>query len=224
MAFIRASSPLSTPTIIIGGPDRAGHIFKSTIIDNSAVVAVGDVLSVTTESSGNGIVVRRYNAAGDKILGVCVGFGRANGAVVDPDAGTTWTVTVAADNETVAQIYALVDITPFAVWSAPLSAAIHTTAAFGYGRQIEGGTGTSAGQLTESTISATVSAHLGWACLGPRFCKGSANCFVVINFSFYHLWLRKQFQHGEQLSKVLVRRFLSSSIKATSPMSVVSLQ
>src|SRR3990167_3587214 len=161
MAFIRASSPLSTPTIIIGGPDRAGHIFKSTIIDNSAVVAVGAVLSDTTESSGNGIVVRRYNAAGDKILGVCVGFGRANGAVVDPDAGTTGTVTVAADNETVAQIYALVDITPFAVWSAPLSAAIHTTAAFGYGRQIEGGTGTSAGQLTESTISATVSSHLG---------------------------------------------------------------
>lgn len=167
MPFIRANSPLSTPTIIIGGPIRAGETFKSTIVDNSATVAVGDVLAVTTESSGNGIVVRRYNAAGDKILGVCVGFGRANGASVTPDAGTTGTVTVGSDNETAAQIFALVDITPFAVWSAPLSGTIHTTAAFGYGRQIEGDTGANAGRLAETSISATVSAHLGWACLGP---------------------------------------------------------
>src|SRR3990167_4335901 len=170
MAFLRRQSPFSVPSIIIGGPDRAGSVFKSTIIDNSAVVQVGDVLAITTESSGNGIVVRRYNAAGDKILGICVGFGQANGQSPAKDSGQSPDrVTVASDNETVLQIYALVDITSNAVWSAPFSpaATIHTTAVFGYGRQVECGTGTNAGGLTETTVSATVSAHLGFACLGP---------------------------------------------------------
>lgn len=169
MAFKRANSPFSVPTIIIGGADPAGHVFRSTIITNSGVVQIGDVLAVVSgASSSTSVVVRRYNAAGDKILGVCVGFGRENGAVVAFDAGTNDTVTVGAANETTGgRIFAYVDITPGAVWSAPLSATIHTTAVFGYGAFIEGGTTTNAGQLTESTISRTVSAHLGWACIGP---------------------------------------------------------
>ena len=169
MPFIKKNSSLSTPAITIGGADRAGEVFKSTIITNSGVMQKGDQVAVVVQASGNGVVVRRYNAAGDKILGICVGFGRASGAVVAFDSGTNDTVTVAADNETVAQIYAIVDITPGAVWSAPFTpaATIHTTAIFGYGAQVEGGTGTSAGGLTETTVSRTVSAHLGWACLGP---------------------------------------------------------
>ena len=46
MAFIRRQSPFSVPTILIGGADRAGSVFKSTIIDNSATVQVGDVLEM----------------------------------------------------------------------------------------------------------------------------------------------------------------------------------
>lgn len=167
MAFVRRNSPFSVPTIIIGGPNLVGPIFVATVITNSGIMQVGDVVAVTTAAAGNGKVTRRYNAAGDKILGICVGFGQGSGKSVTPDTGYTDKKTVASDNETGALIYALVDVTPGAVWSAPLSATIHTTAAFGYGAQIEGGTTTSAGQLTESTISATISAHLGWACLGP---------------------------------------------------------
>jgi hypothetical protein len=174
MAFQRAQSPFSTPTIVVGGPDldttNGGAVFTSTVIDNSATVSIGDVLAITTDSAGNGTgkVVRRYNAAGDKILGICVGFGQANGQAVDFDSGSTTTVTVTATNETGAMIYAKVDITPFAVWSAPLvSGNIHDTTAFGYGSWVENGTGANAGALTETSISATVSAHLGWACIGP---------------------------------------------------------
>ena len=168
MAFIRRNSPLSVPTILIGGPNLLGPIFTSTVITNSGVMQIGDVVAVTTAASGNGVVTRRYNAAGDKILGICVGFGQGNGQSPALDSGQTPNrVTVESDNETDKLVYAIVDVTPGAVWSAPLSATIHTTAAFGYGAQVEGGTGTSAGQLTESTVSRTTSAHLGFACLGP---------------------------------------------------------
>lgn len=185
MAFHRLDSPLSVPTIIIGGPDRAANTFMSTIIDNSATVQVGDVLSVTTESSGDGIVVRRYNAAGNRILGICTGFGRADGSSVTLDVGQAPNrVTVGGDNETVAQIYALVDITPFAVWSAPFVGTIHATSAFGYGSQIEGGTGSSAGTLTEALITAAQGAHLGWACLGPDPKDTSRGLVVVIEGFF----------------------------------------
>src|SRR3990167_9434448 len=168
MAFIRRHSPFSVPTVLIGGPTLLGPIFTSTVITNSGVLQVGDVVAVVAAASGNGTVVRRYNAAGDKILGICVGFGQGNGQSVTLDAGVTpGRVTVGAANETSALIYAKIDITPGAVWSAPLSGTIHTTARFGYGAQVESGTGTNAGQLTETTVSITVSAHLGFACLGP---------------------------------------------------------
>src|SRR3990167_4671488 len=168
MAFIRRNSPFSVPTILIGGPTLLGPIFTSTVITNSGVLQVGDVVAVAAAASGNGTVVRRYNAAGDKILGICVGFGQAGGQKVALDSGQSPDrVTVESDNETDKLVFAIIDVTPGAVWSAPLSATIHTTARFGYGAQVENGTGTSAGQLTESTVSVTVSAHLGWACLGP---------------------------------------------------------
>ncbi len=170
MAFRRANSPLSTPDIIIGGPSLLGPIFTSTVITNSGVLQIGDVVAVTAAAAGNGTVVRRYNAAGDKILGICVGFGQANGQTPTFDAGQTPSrVTATATNETTTMVYAKIDITPNAIWSAPFSpaATIHTTARFGYGAQVECGTGTNAGGLTETTVSTTVSAHLGFACLGP---------------------------------------------------------
>ena len=189
MPFIRRHSPLSVPTILLGGPNRAGNVFDSTIIDNSAVLQVGDVVAVTTEGSGNGVVVRRYNGAGDKILGICVGFGQANGKSVTFDSGVTPNrVTVDSDNETDSskQIFAKIDITPNAVWSAPFSpsATIHTTAAFQYGAQVECGTGANAGGLTETTVSRTVSAHLGFACLGPDEQDTSRGLVMVIEGLF----------------------------------------
>ena len=170
MAFKRANSPWSFPTVIIGGPDQAGPIFTSTIITNSGVMQVGDVVAVVSGGATNSITVRRYNAAGDKILGICTGFGQASGAVVAFDAGTNDTVTVGSANlSTGARVFARVDITPGAVWSAPFSpaATIHTTALFNYSGQVECGTGTNAGGLTETTVSLTASAHLGFACIGP---------------------------------------------------------
>src|SRR3990167_5944132 len=130
MAFIRRNSPFSVPTITIGGPTLLGPIFTSTVITNSGVLQVGDVVAVTAAASGNGTVVRRYNAAGDKILGICVGFGQANGQVPAFDSGQTPNrVTVESDNETDKLVYAKVDVTPFKIWSAPFTpaATIHTT-------------------------------------------------------------------------------------------------
>ena len=167
MPFLRRNSPLTVPTVIIGGPDRAGAIFTSTIITNSGVMRLGDVVEVMAQASGNGGVVRRYNAAGNKILGICVGFGRANGAAVAFDSGTNDTVTVAADNETVAQIFARVDVTPHAVWSAPLSAAIHTTAIARAGAFADPDTGANAGRVLESGLTVTQSTERGLAILGP---------------------------------------------------------
>lgn len=170
MAFIRRNSPFSIPTIVIGGPQLLGPVFTSTVITNSGVLQIGDVVAVTAAAAGNGTVVRRYNAAGDKILGICVGFGQGSGKTPALDSGISPDrVTVEADNETDKLVYAKIDVTPGAVWSAPFSpaATIHTTARFGYGAQVECGTGTNAGGLTETTVSVTVSAHLGFACLGP---------------------------------------------------------
>ena len=168
MVFIRRHSPWSFPEVIIGGPELVGPVMTSTVITNSGVMQIGDQVAVTTAASGNGVVTRRYNGAGDKILGICVGFGQSNGQSPAKDSGQIPDrVTVESDNETDKFVYAKVDVTPGAIWSAPLSQAIHTTASFGYGAQVEGGTGTNAGQLTETTVSRTISAHLGWTCMGP---------------------------------------------------------
>lgn len=169
MAFLRRNSPLGTPTIlVVGGADRAGSFHKSTIIDNSATMQVGDVVATTTESSGNGIVMRRYNAAGDAVVGIAASFGQANGQSPAKDSGQTPDrVTVEADNETDKQVFVRLDVTPGAVWSAPLDATIHTTAAFGVGRWIDPATGANAGQLDESTITATTYQGRAFACLGP---------------------------------------------------------
>lgn len=167
MSFIRKQSPVGVPTILIGGSDRAGHFFKSTIIAASGVMKIGDIVSVVAEQSGNGIVMRRYNSAGDAIAGVCVGFGQASGAVVAFDATTNDTVTVLSTNETVAQIYAILDITPGAVYSASLSGTLHTTASGCVGAWADPNTGANAGQVLETSVTRTVVQGRGLALLGP---------------------------------------------------------
>ena len=167
MPFLKRGSLFGLPAVTLGGPDRAAETGLNTIITNSGVLRIGDVVASVAQAAGNGGVVRRYAAAGDKILGICIGFGRANGRSVTPDSGTTDTVTVAADNETVAQIYAIVDITLGAIWSAPLSAAIHTTAIARVGAFVDPDTGANAGRVLESGLTVTQSTERGLAVLGP---------------------------------------------------------
>ena len=152
--------------MIIGGPDMAQGLSTATIITNSGVVAVGNVLSITTAAAGNGIVARRYNSAGDVILGVCLSVADADGTQAEPDSGTTDTWTVASDNETVAKKYAVVDISPWSIWSASLTGTIHTTAAFGLGRWCDPNTGTNSGTILESGITGTLAQGRGLACIG----------------------------------------------------------
>ena len=167
MPFIKRGSLYGLPDVSVGGPDRAGEALLSTIITNSGVLSVGDVVAHVAQAAGNGGVVRRYNTAGDKIMGVCTGFGRANGQSVAFDSGSVTTVTVAADNETVAQIYAKVDITLGGIWSANLSAAIHTTAIFRMGALCDPDTGANAGRILESGVTVTQSTERGLYCFGP---------------------------------------------------------
>ena len=167
MPFIRKSSPTSLPSIQIGGPE-SNNFLRGTVIVNSGVMSVGDVLGVVSGAGvANSVVVRRYNGAGNAILGVCAGFGRANGKTVAFDSGSATTVTVGSDNETVARIYAIVDITPGAVWSVNSSAALHTTAVFGLGAWTDPDTGANAGRLAEASVTRTTVQGRGVACLSP---------------------------------------------------------
>lgn len=185
MPFIAKESPFIVPSITIGGAERGGNIFTSTIITNSGAMTIGDMVAVTTQAAGNGVVVRRYNAAGDKILGVCVGFGRASGAAVAFDAGTR-TVTVGADNETVAMIFAYVDITPFKTWSGPFQSGqtIHTTAIFGAGTFVDPGTGANAGAINETGATRTQSTERGLAALGPDKDDTSRGLVMIVEGLF----------------------------------------
>lgn len=167
MAFLKRGSLYGLPTVIVGGPDRASEVGFNTIITNSGVMAKGDIVAAVAQAAGNGGVCRRYAAAGDKILGVCNGFGRANGQAVDFDAGSSTTVTVAADNETVAQIYANVDITLGGIYSVNSSAALHTTAIARWGAFGDPDTAANAGRLLESSVTVTQSTERALAILGP---------------------------------------------------------
>ena len=170
MPFLRRNSPFTVPTLLIGGADGVnGAGWKNTIIANSAIVRKGDVLSVAeTITAGNIVPVRRYNAVDESIVGICVGFGRANGQAVDFDADTNDTVTVGSGNQTAAQIYAIIDITPGAVWSAPLDGTIHTTQTAGFGTFFDPDTGANAGRIAETTAIRTHadSGGRGLACVG----------------------------------------------------------
>ena len=167
MPFLKRGNLFGLPDVVVGGPDRAGEALLNTIITNSGVMSIGDVVAHVAQAAGNGGVVRRYNAAGDKIMGICVGFGRANGQSVAFDAGSNVTVTVGATNETVAQIYAKVDVSLGGIWSAGLSAAIHTTAIFRMGALVDPDTGANAGRLDEASVTVTTSTERGFYALGP---------------------------------------------------------
>lgn len=103
---------------LVGGT-AAPH---STILDNSDVVIIGD--AVKTGADGNLTTASVTTAA---IAGIVVAVCNANGSPATPDAATLDTYTMASDNETVAKRYALIDESPFTIYSFKSSAAPGTT-------------------------------------------------------------------------------------------------
>jgi hypothetical protein len=187
MAFIRKESPMSVPSLEIGGADGVtGFAFKNTIIINSGVMTIGDVVSVlVTSTAGNLVTVQRYGTAGETCLGVCIGFGQASGLAVAFDAGTNNRVTVGATNQTVAQIYAIIDSTPGAVWSAPLTGTIDTTQTAGFGTFFDPNTGANAGAVLESSATRTSTTGRALTCVGKDPDAPTTRVLVILTETFF---------------------------------------
>lgn len=89
----------------------------STIIANSEVIVVGDAVKT---SSG---FVAASSVTTAAVLGIVVAVVDSNGLPINPDAGTADTFTVASDNQTNAKKYAIVDESPFTIYSFKANAA-----------------------------------------------------------------------------------------------------
>ena len=183
MPFIRKHSPLGVPTVTIGGPDTGGPLWTSTIISNDDAIQIGDPVEVVQNAAGDGHVVQRQSAVTDMLLGVVVGVRRGDGTAVTPDAGTNDTFTVAADNETVARIYAIVDITPNAVWSAPFTGTIHSTVRFAAGVTCDLGVTTAGDTIEETSCTSTLVQGRQVVALGPDP-DNTARGLVIIGTTF----------------------------------------
>jgi hypothetical protein len=183
MPFVKKHSPLNPKTILIGGPDTGGPIWTSTIIANSGVVQIGDPVEVVQNAAADGHVVQRLTAVTDMILGVVTGVRNGDGTAVTADSGTNDTFTVAADNETVLRKYAIVDITPNAVWSAPFTGTIHTTVRFAGGVYCDLGVTTACDTIDETTCTATLVQGRQVVALGPDP-DNTARGLVIIGTKF----------------------------------------
>ena len=142
---------------IIGG-DAAPY---RTIIANSEVITIGDAV----QWDANGFLVN--DASVGAVAGIVVGVANS-GVPVAPDSATTGTYTVASNNQTVAQIYAIIDISTDTLYSAPADAALGTTTGSNLpGYLMDLLASGSATQLDESTASATTGQFFSWG-LDPR--------------------------------------------------------
>ena len=149
---------------LIGGDGSTGHT-SSTIVDNSVAVKVGDVIANVIAS--NVEYTRRYNAAGDSVLGVLISVvDPSTGGQAVPDSGTTDTWTVAADNRTVGKKYAVIDASPHSIWSAPLDGTIHTTQAARRGTFFDADTAANAGRIAEASATRTITNGRSFTCHG----------------------------------------------------------
>lgn len=106
--------------VLVGGATNDG-LNGATIIDNSTVVTIGDVVKI--DSNGN----LELAGAGDAVFGILVAVER-NGVSIDPDSGTTNTYTMASDNETVDKTYGIVDTSVDSLYSASQDGTAGTTA------------------------------------------------------------------------------------------------
>lgn len=184
MPFVHKGSliPNGGP-ILVGGRGTASGHSESTIITNSGVVRVGDVIAFVTSGANN--FVRRYNAGGDPILGILVSVvNSATGGQATPDSGTTDTWTVTSTNQTIANpLYAVVDISPWSIWSAPFDGTIDTTVNAARGSYFDPDTGANAGRLAEASGTRTISSGRGFVCHG-KDPDASTRALVSLGESF----------------------------------------
>lgn len=120
------------------------------IIDNSDTIQLGD--AVRCYNAGNVEVA----AVGKPLAGIVHMIVTKNNTEPSWDSSTTDTVTVASDNETVAQIAALIDMNPCSIYSTKVTGTIGTTATsdkLGVTLDVSDETG-----VTESTASRSVQA------------------------------------------------------------------
>ena len=163
--------------LVIGGT----HTGKdgNTIIANSGVMVIGYLV----EQSSVTTVARFTATATIPPLGVCVGICKADGTQATFDAGSTTTVTVAADNATVAKIYAQVSISENTIFSATSSATPGTTTGSNQrGFYIVAASSASAGQVTESTAR-TANTTAQWSIQGVDP-EDTSRILVSLNKSF----------------------------------------
>lgn len=100
-------------TLANAGRALAGGVLapNSTIIANSITVIVGQAVKSASGFLTNASVT---SAA---IAGIIVAVVDANGLPVTPDSGTIDSYTMASDNQTVAKKYAIIDESPFTIYS-----------------------------------------------------------------------------------------------------------
>lgn len=133
---------------LIGG-DAAPQL---TIIANSGVVQLGDKV----EWDADGFIIGgAASTATIEPVGIVVGVA-ANGIAVDPDANTVDTFTVASDNETVAKIYAIIDVSNNTLYSVAMDAALGTTTGSGLPGYSMDALASDGSQLDESTSETSV--------------------------------------------------------------------
>jgi hypothetical protein len=115
---------------------RTSGIIRQFIIGDSETMTVGDFC--TTNTSGE----VQPAAAGELLLGVCVGIVDVDGINMDNSkrsitgSGASWTSSTqtfvaGSDNSSTDYVKALVDIDPFSVWSCEPDATIGTTTSSG---------------------------------------------------------------------------------------------
>lgn len=94
---------------------------NSTILANSITVVLGDAVKSATGFITNASVT---SAA---LAGIVVAVVSSAGLPIDPDAGTADSYTTASDNQTNAQKYAIIDESPFTIYSFKSNATPGTT-------------------------------------------------------------------------------------------------
>ncbi len=96
-------------------------VLERVIIDNSDVISIGEMVKAYLAGNAEAAVADR------PLLGVVHDIQTKDGRAPTWDAGTTDTVTVASDNETVGLIACLVDCDRDSIYSATVTGTIGTT-------------------------------------------------------------------------------------------------
>lgn len=116
-AIVKGTTLPNSGRALVGGISAP----NSTILANSITVTLGDAVKSATGFLTNASVT---SAA---LAGIVVAVVDKNGLPIDPDAGTIDAYTTASDNQTNAQKYAIIDESPFTIYSFKINAAPGTT-------------------------------------------------------------------------------------------------